>query len=221
MHIDRIVLKKTPKEGTIKKENFKSRSIPKSAVIPLAVGSIVLGALAYHKHIETDKNLTFSPNYKSYSAQIEELFDVDISLNNEDNLNQLEEVAALINDYQNEDEETSKQIIFNQIVDKKKDTEKLCLRILKEDIAKEKGGKWDEYSIWQEHADAIWWADGHGDTFILQNKQVTLVNAIGNYQVLGEEYQIRDTSNPDKIVEKCEKMVLEAARFIKNISKKI
>ena len=221
MEIQTIVLKKIPIKGTIKEENFRKRGIPKAAVIPFAVGSIMLGAFAYHKQIETNKNLTFSSNYGSYSEQIEELFDVDISEDNEKRLNQLEVVADLINEYHSVDESNNKKTIFLELVDKKKDTEDLCLRILKEDIAKENGGEWDEYTVWQEHADMTWWATGHDDTFTLQDRQDILVDAIGNCQILGDSSQVRETSNPNKIVDRYEKMVLETARFVKNISKKI
>lgn len=219
MEIQNTVLKKIPMEGKIKKENFRKRNISKTAVIPLAVGSIVLGTLAYHHHLETEKNLTFSSNYKSYSAQIEELFNVDISTDNENQLNQLEEVSGLIKRYQSE-EETNKENLFQELIEKKKVTEDLCLRILKEDIAKENGGKWDEYTIWQDHAEATWWAEGHGNTITLQGKQDRLVNAIGNCQITGHDNDYEKAKNPDKVVERYEKMILETARFIKNVSSK-
>lgn len=208
-------LKRESKVGKIIKKDIK-----KAVAIPLAFGVVAVCGMMYKGHLEENKNLTYSSSYSSYSQQIEKLFQVDISEQNENRINKLEEVSSLISEYQNEKEESRKEYIYEQLMGNKKDTEDICLRILKEDIAKENGGSWDDYTINQEHADGLWLALGHGDNIILGGKQATLVDTIGNCQIVGHGSSYGEARNPDKVIERYDKMILETVRFVKNVSEK-
>lgn len=208
-------LSKESKVGTIIKKNIK-----KAVAIPLTFGVVTVCGMMYNGHLEENKNLTYSKEYPSYSQQVEQLFQVDISEENESRINKLEDVSNLISEYQDEKEESRKKNIYGKLMENKKDIENICLRILKEDIAKEKGGKWDDYTIWQEHADGLWLTSGRGDSATLHGKQETLVDAIGNCQIVGYSSDYEEAKNPDKVVQRYDKMILETARFVKNVSEK-
>lgn len=208
-------LSKESKVGTIIRKNIK-----KAVAIPLTFGVVTVCGMMYNNHLEENKNLTYSKEYSSYSQQVEQLFQVDISEENESRINKLEEVSNLISEYQNEKEEPRKKNIYEQLMGNKEDIENICLRILKEDIAKENGGSWDEYSTSQEHVDGLWSAFGHGDNITLHGKQETLVNAIGNCQIVGHSSDYEGARNPDKVVKRYDKMILETVRFVKDVSKK-
>lgn len=208
-------LKRESKVGKITKKD-----IQKKATITLTFGVVAVCGMMYLGYLKENKNLSYSNEYSSYSQQIEELFQVDISDKNENRINKLEEVSSLISQYQNEKEEARKKNIYEQLMENKKETEDICLRILKEDIAKENGGSWDDYTISQEHADNIWLACGRGDNITLGRKQETFVNAIGDCQIVGYSIDYEEARNPDKVVKRYDKMILETVRFVKNVSEK-
>lgn len=208
-------LKRESKVGKITKKDIK-----KTATISLTFGVVAVCGMMYLGHLKENKDLTYSNEYSSYSQQIEELFQVDISEKNENRINELEEISSLISEYQNEKEESRKKNIYERLMENKKETENICLRILKEDIAKENGGNWDDYTISQEHADNLWLACGSEASITLGGKQETLVNAIGNCQITGCSSSYEEARNPDKVVKRYDKMILETVRFVKNVSEK-
>lgn len=220
MEVQKIILKKIPMEGTVVKGDLKKPNISKKAVLSLTIGTIVLGSFAYSHHSQKiNDNLTFSSNYKSYSAQIEELFDVDISSDREENLNKFENISLLVEEYKNEEDESKKAALREKVLAEKDNVEALSLYILKDEIAKKHGGEWTDYRISPEKADGTWKAYGNGNDITLNDSSYNLANSIGNFQSLGSTQEIQDVDDK-KIISRYENLITETANFIKNASKK-
>lgn len=185
------MLNKESKTGTIKKIDIKHL-----AAIGATIGVLAVSIPALSKTIGNNTKIESfdSDKYTSYSQQIESMYAVDIDDETENIVNSLSERQVLVEDYINSTDDNEKNQIFNKI--KEDSLADDALAVVKQSIAKENGGSWEEYTISNtepSYEPANWIIRKDGEKPIeLDSRSSALVQNVANLQ---SAYDIKNMDN--------------------------
>lgn len=207
------MLNRESKTGTIKKIDVKYL-----AAIGATIGVLAVSIPALSKTIGNNtKTGSFdSDKYTSYSQQVESMYGVDIDEKTEAIINSLNKRQELVEDYINATNNNEKKQIFDEI--KNDSLVDDALAVVKQSIAKEHGGSWEEYTISNtepgyEPANWIIRKDGE-KTIELDSKSSALVQSVANLQ------SVYDTKNMDNYVDSYDRVIKSTVKYVAKTSDK-
>lgn len=177
-------LTRTTKQGNINKKHFLG-----PAVTVATLGVITLCSIFNEK----DSEYKYDSNYSTYSQQIEDMDDVDISSSLETQINKLQEISLLVDEYQNDDVYLDKSSACEKLIGDYDYIVDTSLGILKNVIADEYGGEAENIKLCFEKSDCSWLAYGDGlKSISLSGNEFETAEAIGQFQ---NHYSIEQLSN--------------------------
>lgn len=207
------MLNKESKTGTIKKIDIKHL-----AAIGATIGVLAVSIPALSKTIGNNTKIESfdSDKYTSYSQQIESMYAVDIDDETENIVNSLSERQILVEDYINSTDDNEKNQIFNKI--KEDSLADDALAVVKQSIAKENGGSWEEYTISNtepSYEPANWIIRKDGEKPIeLDSRSSALVQNVANLQ------SAYDTKDMDNYVDSYNQVIKATVKYVGKTSDK-
>ena len=207
------MLNRESKTGTIKKIDVKYL-----AAIGATIGVLAVSIPALSKTIVNNtKTGSFdSDKYTSYSQQVESMYGVDIDEKTEEIINSLNKRQELVEDYINATNNNEKKQIFDEI--KNDSLADDALAVVKQSIAKEHGGSWEEYTISNTepgYESANWTIRKDGEkTIELDSKSSALVQSVANLQ------SAYDTKNMDNYVDSYDRVIKSTVKYVGKTSDK-
>lgn len=207
------MLNKESKTGTIKKIDVKHL-----ALIGATIGILAVSVPNLSKSISNNSrtNSFDSREYTTYSQQVEDVYGVDIADDTEKIIDSLNYKKKLVNDYNNSIIDSDKKLIFDEI--EKDNLAEQALAVVKQSIAKEYGGSWEDYTISNSEPgyESINWVihrDGH-KAIDLDFRASSLVNAVDKLQSKSV------TDNMNSYVNMYEKVIKETVKYVGKVSDK-
>lgn len=203
------------KKGRIHRNNID----PLAVAISVGVGVTVAIGTGLTLYNQAQK-YEYSSEYDSYTDQLESLFDVDISAEDDLILDRFQGIKEEMERYENTDSPVEKGKLYESLVDKKEYLETAALIILKTDIAKQYGGHYDEYKIQQLDYEPVWVAYNNVDSFELKDEREDLVNAIGETQTIGSNDFLKQGDYSKVLFDRYDRLIETTAKFITKTSEK-
>lgn len=151
---------------------------------------------------------SYDSSYDSYSEQIEDMLQIDLSSSLEDDLNSLQMMRETIETYQSSDSLISKSDSLKILENQKTNFETSALNIAKKWCANEWGGAASDYNIIPEGSSMPGWVATHKDMgpHQLPNGNISdFLTSIGKVQSYSRE-MIEQTSDSDEFVDSCDTM---------------
>lgn len=207
------MLNKESKTGTIKKIDVKHL-----ALIGATIGILAVSIPALSKTIGNNTKIgSFdSDKYTSYSQQVESMYGVDIDDKTEAIINSLSKRQELVEDYINATNNNERKQIFDEI--KNDSLADDALTVVKQSVAKENGGSWEEYTISNtepSYGPSNWVIRKDGENTIeLDTKSSTLVQKVANLQ------SVYDTQNMDNYVDSYDQVIKATVKYVGKTSDK-
>lgn len=179
----------------------------------------VVGVSSYF--ISKDNKYSFNDKYSNYSAQLEEMMEVDMNTNLEDQLNTLQESRILIDSIKNDDSIVSRGDNFKKLIEQKGTLESTSLTILKMNIAHKYGVNASDITTSFDNNDGTWSAfiDDYG-TVSITGDNFDLVNSIAEIQGYDKDELLKE-DNYKKYVNSCDKLIKDAGEVAVDMSPKI
>lgn len=191
-------------------------------MIYLAATVTAIGVVGVSSHfISKDNKYSFNDKYSNYSAQLEEMMEVDMNTNLEDQLNTLQESRILIDSIKNDDSIVSRGDNFKKLIEQKGTLESTSLTILKMNIAHKYGVDASDITTSFDNNDGTWSAfiDGYG-TVSITGDNFDLVNSIAEIQGYDKDELLKE-DNYKKYVNSCDRLIKDAGEVAVDMSPKI
>ena len=191
-------------------------------MIYLAATVTAIGVVGVSSHfISNDNKYSFNDKYSNYSAQLEEMMEVDMDTNLEDQLNTLQESRILIDSIKNDDSIVSRGDNFKKLIEQKGTLESTSLTILKMNIAHKYGVNASDITTSFDNNDGTWSAfiDGYG-TVSITGDNFDLVNSIAEIQGYDKDELLKE-DNYKKFVNSCDRLIKDAGEVAVDMSPKI
>lgn len=191
-------------------------------MIYLAATVTAIGVVGVSSHfISNDNKYSFNDKYSNYSAQLEEMMEVDMDTNLEDQLNTLQESRILIDSIKNDDSIVSRGDNFKKLIEQRGTLESTGLTILKMNIAHKYGVNASDITTSFDNNDGTWSAfiDGYG-TVSITGDNFDLVNSIAEIQGYDKDELLKE-DNYKKFVNSCDRLIKDAGEVAVDMSPKI
>ena len=191
-------------------------------MVYLAATVTAIGVVGVSSHfISNDNKYSFNDKYSNYSAQLEEMMEVDMNTNLEDQLNTLQESRILIDSIKHDDSIVSRGDNFKKLIDQKDTLEYTGLTILKMNIAHEYGVNASDITTSFDNNDGTWRAfiDGYGAVSITGDN-FHLVNSIAEIQGYDKD-ELLKKDNYKEYVNSCNRLIKNAGKVAVDMSPKI
>lgn len=189
-----------------------------AAVATIATLGVIGICSIFHK----GKDFSYDSNYPSYSAQIEDMMEVDIDEGLENTLNEVQEIRMLIDEYKNDESLLGKADLYGKLIESKGKLTSAGLKVSKEYLSREHGGSPDDWKINYDADSPIsrWEASNGERTEHLYNSNiVSLLDALGDVQGYSSE-RLKDAEKTDKFVNSCDELVEEMGTMVATLSQK-
>lgn len=203
---------------------FKATSIPIMASFgvvcvcaTLFVNTIVDSVSGYID----DQKYAYDSDYDSYSEQIEDIISVDLETSLEDDLNSLQNMRELIDEYERNESLIIKADALSALENQKDLIEKTSLNIAKKWCANEWGGNSSDYKIIPEGSNLPGWVvtNSQTGTHELPHGQIyDLLDSIGNLQGYGSEMIEETPESSNKFVSTCNAVIRCSGKVAADIS---
>ena len=142
--------------------------------------------------------------YDSYSMQLEDMLDIDISYNDEKIINKLDKYRECINDYNNTDSYARKYEAFSKLAMGRHEIEDISLRVAKEYLSVNYGGKEENWTLSYDGGSNTWVAHDDNHSIDLYDEVRNLADAIGSLQSIDPD----EVENPDKFIKACDLVIM-------------
>lgn len=219
-------------------KNSKIGKIKESNIVPLSKSTInagigilmICGMIGFYKNISNNfisyNNLD---GYSSYSEQVEALYDVDISENNEEILNDMQLNLDLVHQYYDALTDEEKCGSLEKMMETKSNLYDKALCLIKQKVAKEYGGDWNQYEIMVDINDDTYivqrYEEKYGSKELIEvhdldSKSIRLVSVAINLEESTYDIDHGLDSKSKRFVSDYEALIKESAKYVGKISDK-
>lgn len=150
-------------------------------------------------------------SYDSYSMQLEDMLDIDISTGDEKRINALDKYREYINDYNNADSYAKQYDAFSNLASGRYKIEDVCLSVAKGYLSSTHGGMEKGWTLSYDKDSDAWVAHDNNQSMDLKGNVRELVDYIGVLQSYPSTDEIKD---PDEFVDVCDKLIMNAGKVI-------
>lgn len=162
----------------------------------------------------------YNKDYQTYAQQVEDIMDVDIEEDLEAELNKLQDIRILINDYETNEGLIDRAEVYKKIIENKDVIEKVSKNVVKMNLAEKYGGDASDIVIKFDNNDGTWFAVSETfGTKTIPFDVSLFVNSIAEFQGYDSE-SLEKEKDPEKFIELCKDIIKDTGEFVGDMSPK-